>query len=415
MNKIHIFFSSDEVYMQHLAVSIASILCTANKDDGFCFYILDGGISEKSKEKINKLKRIKSFEIEYILMNDEEFKNLPLMSNCGHVTLPTYYRFKLARLKPELDKILYMDCDIVVKKNLSELWNEDISEFFAGAVEDASFPKLRQDNKERLECDKYFNAGILLLNLQKWREFDIETKCFEFVEHEKEKILWNDQDVLNAIFKDKTKFLHPKWNLQTWALNGGSYEYSSKEECDEAIKNPAIIHYTTRFKPWDAKLKHQLQNEYFKYLNLTEWKNYIIKYNFTKFLNIFSKNKNMLPYKSYEQICDLLMNTDFQQRIDKLAKKYQDKNIIIYGAGNAFNVIYDNFDLSKLNLAGIADIKFEDGNTYKEFNTISPKSIANNKPAVVLISMLESHIASDFFKKDLFPKYGKFKFEPFVI
>ena len=401
--------------MQHLAVSVASILCNADKEDEFEFYILDGGISEKSKAKINKLKKIKPFEIEYVAVNPTEFANCASAANLNYITVPTYYRFKIASLKPELEKAIYLDSDIVVKKSLSDLWKEDISDFAAGVVEDAAFPKLRQDNKDRLGCKEYFNAGILLLNLKKWRESDTEKKCFDFVEKEKDKILLGDQDVLNAVLKDETKFLHPKWNVQTSAFNGGSYEYFSEAENNDAIKKPAIIHFTTCFKPWDPKRKHQHEKEYFKYLKLTPWKNCIFRYKFLEILNFFNTNKKkMLSYKTYEQICDLFMNMNFQKRIDKLAKKYKNKNIIVYGAGNAFNVISDNFDLSKLNIIGVADFKFKDGGTYKNYKTVSPRSISDQKPDVVLISMLESQIASEYFKKDLFPKHGKFKYEPFV-
>jgi len=119
-------------------------------------------------------------------------------------------------------------------------------------------------------------------------------------------------------------------------------------------------------------------------------------------------------YKTYNDILELLKKKNFQNRINKLAKKYQNKKIIIYGAGVAFDAISDNFDLSKLNIIGVSDIKFKDDGVYKSFTTYAPESIAAQKPDAVLISMYEYEIAEDYFVNNLFPVYGEFRYENFI-
>ncbi len=414
MNKIHIFFASDENFVQHLAVTITSILCNSNNDDEFIFYIMDGGISAKSKQKLNNLKKIKQFDIEFLLINKEEFKKCSIDKRCDYISIETYYRFKIASLKPELEKAIYLDSDIVVKKSLKFLWETDLKNFTLGAVEDVNI-RFKQEAKERLGCEFYFNAGILLINLKKWREINAEQSCFEIIDQEKSKILWVDQDVLNLLFKNDIKFLHPSWNVQTVIYRGGGFSVYSQQQVDEAIKDPAIIHFIGYIKPWNPNKTHVLDIEYFKYLKYTDWKNFIFKYKLQLLKNFLNGSKfKMTAYKNYDQILNYLTEINFQKQIDGLAQKYIEKKIIVYGAGLVWNVIRDNYDISKLNIIGISDIKFNE-NCYEQngFKTFPPQNIALKKPDIVLISLLETEIAEEYFKKELFKKYGKFKFKPF--
>lgn len=111
---------------------------------------------------------------------------------------------------------------------------------------------------------------------------------------------------------------------------------------------------------------------------------------------------------------EYLLNKKFQKRIDKLAAKYKNKKIMIYGASMTFDVIRKNFDISKLNIIGVADIRFNDGEEYEGFKTFNSYSFLEEKPDVVLIAMLESEVAEYFFEDALVPKYGDFKYEPLI-
>jgi len=421
MNKINIFFSSDENYTQHLAVSIASILCNAGTEDELIFSILDGGISEKSKFKINKLKKIKNFEIEYIPINEDDFKNYPLNPRLKHITLPTYYRFKIASLKPNLEKAIYLDCDIVVKTSLKELWETDIANCAMGVIEDCASPKSRQEFFDRLGCDSYFNAGILLINIKKWNELNLENKCFELVGKEKEKLLWNDQDILNLLFQNNVKFLHPKWNFQTNCFRNGKFTLYSQEEINQALKKPSIIHYTNPVKPWSPhniyffeKDYFLFKKEYFQYLKYTGWKNFIYKYKFLTVKNFFKNSKKEIsPDKNYEQILDLLKKINFEKQLKKLKKKYKNKKILIYGAGLFFETINNNYDLNGLNIIGISDKnKTSDENvqTLYGYPAVKSADIKKSNPDVILVGVLNPIELIEILKTD----YNKIKIEPLV-
>ncbi len=115
-----------------------------------------------------------------------------------------------------------------------------------------------------------------------------------------------------------------------------------------------------------------------------------------------------------DNIEEYLIKTNFQKRIDKLATKYQNKKVMIYGASMTFDKIRENYDISKLNIIGIADIRFEDGQEYAGYKTYNSYTFLEEKPDVVLIAMLESEIAEYFFEDTLVPKFGDFKYEPLM-
>lgn len=267
--EINICLSSDDNYAQHLGVTIASILKTAKKSDDLHFYILDGGISEKNKHNLLSLKSIKNFHMEFLSVNEKDFEKCPLMGN--HITIATYYRFMIPTLLPQLDKILYLDCDIIVNDSLSRLYNEDISEYWMAGVEDLGYYQHRRLLKRETESF-YVNAGILLLNLKKWREDGIEQKLFEFAEKNAEILVHQDQDVLNMVLNEKTKPLDYKWNVQDSFFRPGDINiHPNKVLLKKAKKNPAIIHFTGKAKPWSDFKSLPKAHLYLKYLKYTPW------------------------------------------------------------------------------------------------------------------------------------------------
>ncbi|MCX4276034.1 MAG: glycosyltransferase family 8 protein [Candidatus Gastranaerophilales bacterium] len=287
---MNIFFSSDDNYARHLTVSIASILYNADKNDKFNFYILDGGISDKSKKYIEKLKKIKKFNIKYIVLNDKMFEKCPLKEECKHISKPTYYRYIIPTINPDIEKCLYLDCDIVVNAPLDEFYNMDFEDNYAVVVEDM-FTVAKED-KIRLDVDTYFNAGVMLINNKKWIEDDITNKLFENTSKLINLIRWVDQDILNYTFNKKIKLVHPKYNCQTWVFKEVLSDVYSDKELEEGFSNPVIIHYSSDTKPWNGG-RVPYASEYFKYLKMTSYKKDYYKQKIDKLLKaIFSIQKD---------------------------------------------------------------------------------------------------------------------------
>ncbi|MGM9993531.1 MAG: glycosyltransferase [Candidatus Avigastranaerophilus sp.] len=272
MLEYNICYSLDSKYVEQLAVSMCSILKNADDNDNITFYILDGGLTQKEKSGIEKLKEIKDFSVRYININPEEFANCPLnvikkgdKYEPTHVTLPAYFRIKLPSLLKELDKILYLDCDVVVRTSLKELFEQDVTDKAVLMTLDAESEK----EAERLGIKRYFNSGVLFINLDYWRKNDVENKLLGYINENQRKILWFDQDVINDVLEGQIGEISNKWN----------YQYFQYEEIDiNEFANSSIIHMAGRFKPWLMSFEHPVYDLYYYYLSFTRWNKNVTLY-----------------------------------------------------------------------------------------------------------------------------------------
>jgi lipopolysaccharide biosynthesis glycosyltransferase len=261
---IKICLASDDNYAVHMAVTIASVLKNADDGDNLFFYILDGGISDEKKDKIAKLNKIKEFDIRYIKIDTSIFKKFQLVQN--YFTSAVYYRLMIADLLPDIDKIIYLDSDMVVCSSLKDLFEEDTGKYFISAAEDIGY-FWAHNAFGRKEEKFYANSGVMVINLKLWREHSIGEKLYEFAGTTKEKLHFGDQDVINSVLKDKIKPLNLKWNVQISFFEFYNVlNHPLKREIIKAKKNPKIIHYITWKKPWNSYVpKRKL---YFYYLDI---------------------------------------------------------------------------------------------------------------------------------------------------
>ncbi|MBQ9875004.1 MAG: glycosyltransferase family 8 protein [Thermoguttaceae bacterium] len=195
---IEILFASDSGYCPFLATALASILTNAAPDDEFSIHLVDGGLTEDDLQKIEELKKIKDFRLalyrpnlrEYLKYLRNDISNFPIVVNA---------RLFAEKYLPEtLDKVIYLDADIVVLGSLSELWETDLGDNFVAAVPD---PKMRASHRQALGLPddyRYFFSGGLVINLKKWREERVLEKFLDICLEIKDKIEFPDQDVLNT-------------------------------------------------------------------------------------------------------------------------------------------------------------------------------------------------------------------------
>ncbi|MBR1649188.1 MAG: glycosyltransferase [Alphaproteobacteria bacterium] len=325
-----IFFATDDKFAEYLSVAMASILATARPKDYHRFYILDGGVSEANKKHIANLKKIKDFYLEYIKVDDDLFKDCPMTKECAHISRQTYYRYIIAKVKPDLDKALYLDGDIICKSSLSEFWNINIDNYYAAAVEGLS--TATPSIAKRLGTQTSFNAGVLLINLKKWKEDNIPAKLFANTAllANQNKLVWQDQDVLNYTFKDCVLFVSPRFNLQYNAFVDTYCHQYSFDEIEAAKKNPVIIHYNSPQKPWNEECAHPLWKEYYKYLKLTPYKKDYYKWYFKRktkklakgFFSVSDKKTGLKHYKIYKILGVKVKRRNFKREYEELFNMY---------------------------------------------------------------------------------------------
>ncbi len=254
LNRINICLSCDENYAQYAGVVIASILANSKADEDVFIYILDGNISESSKNKILSLKSIKDCSIEFVEVNEKDFEDYKKIPNHDYISISTYFRLKLATLLPEVDKIIYLDCDVIACESLRDLYNINLGENIFGGVLDIDLA-LRNN-------PKYVNAGVLLMDLDKVRQQNIENQFLEYTQNNWQNIQLGDQGVINDVLKGKILNIADKYNVQS--------------ECylrrSTFTKAPVIVHFIGGRKPWHYASWSVHKYLYFKYLQMTPWK-----------------------------------------------------------------------------------------------------------------------------------------------
>jgi glycosyltransferase involved in cell wall biosynthesis len=235
---IPVFLSSDDNYAPFVATTIVSICCHTKAF--MKFYILDGGISEFNKKQITLLKDKFDFSIEFIKVNIVEiFQGFHAKS---HITISTYNRFLIPQIKPHLGKVIYLDVDVIALGNIAELYNEDLMGYSLAAVPETASKADSAKWKKNLDIPAehiYFNAGVLLIDVQKWRENKITKKLFAIEKEYRPKLSWGDQDVLNKCFELDYRILDNKYNYMT----GGSRV---------KVSDMVIRHFNTIWKPWQT-------------------------------------------------------------------------------------------------------------------------------------------------------------------
>lgn len=253
--KINVCVACDDNYSKYAGVVIASILHNANSDDELCFYILDGGISDEHKSGIISLKSIKDCEINFVDIDSSLFTEYMNVKTHSYLSIASFYRLKLPSLLPNVDKIIYFDCDIVVNSSLKELFDTDIENYLLAGVQDVNRKKIK-------EYPSYVNAGMLVLNLKKMRIVGIETTFLAWTIQNADYIKYGDQDIINFVCSGKIKVIDDKWNVQSSNfVNRSSY-----------ISKPMVVHFISKKKPWHWASFSFHRDLYFKYLQLTPWK-----------------------------------------------------------------------------------------------------------------------------------------------
>lgn len=274
-DRIHIVLASDDAYVQHLGVLLVSIF-ENNREEMLVIHLLADSISNENRALISQIveKQYRN-ELHFYEMDKALFQDFPLRAK-DHISIASYYRLKLPDLLPkEISRILYLDCDMIVTGKLRPLWDTDIVEVSVAAVMDSL--SFMPETFERLSLPegKYFNAGMLLINLEYWRQENVFEKALQIAEERSDVLLWHDQDILNILFYNHWKQVSYRWNVMNTLMRPLSYfNQDLLQEIDNEIQHRIIIHYTCAWKPWIYPCDNPLCFEYYKYLDCSPWKGF---------------------------------------------------------------------------------------------------------------------------------------------
>ncbi len=262
-NIINIAYCTDSNYLEHVAVSIKSIILN-NLNENLRFHVFLYNVDEFDIKKFQQTSElIFTYQIE-----PEDFEKYNHNFSTTHITNSTFIRLMVPRLlSSKVTELLYLDADVLCFNNISSILNIDIENYICAAAIDSK-QNIQNSNSSRLKLNSndYFNAGVLYINIKNWMNFDVESKSNDILSKNND-LKYADQDALNIVLQNHTKIIDSKWNyLFTWMTNQEkeTFFYDKKTL-------PYFIHFTGPRKMWYIEHEGLAQKLYNFYKHFTPW------------------------------------------------------------------------------------------------------------------------------------------------
>lgn len=246
---IHVTCNTDDNYVQHCCAMLCSLF-ENNKAEVFHVHILTHQLLDNHCFFLQKLSARYGNECTIHEVEESKLRGVKFRKN-RPLTMAAYYRILLPEIiDDDIDKILYLDCDLVVLGNIRELYETNIEGFAVAACSDASpYNDLHRQQLNLSLNEEAFCSGILLVNLKYWRIHDATTKLLEYSQREKKEIFLHDQDSLNYVFRSQWLKLPYKWGVTPMSVCPMDNDQRDFDRFEYAF-SPKIIHYAAALKPW---------------------------------------------------------------------------------------------------------------------------------------------------------------------
>jgi lipopolysaccharide biosynthesis glycosyltransferase len=280
--KLCVAYAADDNYAKYLGISMLSLFQSNQEFKEITVYVLDCGIGLANKDKLETMAEQNNREIHFSSM-EAAVSGLDLQMGVRKIAVASYARLFLASIIPkDQNRILYLDCDTIVRDSLLDYWNTNLDNYMVAGVRDTvdSFflKKIGLDPK-----DYYVNAGILLINLAGWRENHLEEQFMDFIRKFNGNVPHHDQGTINGVCKNKKCVIAPRYNATSniYSFSAKTIKriyfmdsFYSQRELEEAKKNPAVLHFTTGLvgRPWEKNCTHPMKEEYLRVAKESPWK-----------------------------------------------------------------------------------------------------------------------------------------------
>ena len=275
---IQVVVAADNNYVMPLAVTVCSAAVNAAPERRLAFNVVHDGITAENRTRVNQSLarvRITNASIEWIQAPLSKFKDLRITHHW--ITPLTFVRLLVPDLLPtSVDKAIYLDCDVAVMEDIGGLWDLDLGDKSLLAAQDligwVSDPSAGLANYRELGFPpdkKYFNAGVLVLNLRKWRISNTPQALLDYLREYREVIRASDQEALNAVLGNDWGELDFRWN---WQIKARIYRIGThKMGWSPPDIRKSIIHFHSSEKPWLPACDYPEREAFFRYLDMTEW------------------------------------------------------------------------------------------------------------------------------------------------
>lgn len=253
--RIPVVFAADDAFALPLAVSVASVVRSADLDDELEVHILAHGIDAASRSLVERAAaREPVITLHWHAIDDAQFAELPT----GHLASAAYFRLLIPDLLDE-PRAIYLDSDVVVRRSLRPLMERDLRGCAVAAARNLTVPFLasRQGVAGWRELDlppsaAYFNSGVLVMDLERWRSDRITERALDYAERFEDGVSFADQDALNAVLVERWDELEPAWNQMPLIFDdwSGVFALLPEDDVEEAREDPAVVHFAGSDKPW---------------------------------------------------------------------------------------------------------------------------------------------------------------------
>lgn len=267
---IEVVLCSDNNYVSYAAVTIASTIVHCSHPESLRFHLLTVDADSFKLADLAQMVANLGAQLSIYEVQVESFLELEL----DRFGIGTILRLLMQDyLSQQLERVIYLDCDILVLSDLSALWGQSLNGQVVGAVTDLCNP---QTYKRRQQIySSYFNAGVLLVDIVRWRHEKIGLQALRYLSENISQLPYYDQDALNYIIGDNWHSLDLRWNFQPAAYSAFDKNYNylqeRRDELEAAIRKPAVVHFIGGTKPWHARCRHPLQDLFLFYSQFTPW------------------------------------------------------------------------------------------------------------------------------------------------
>lgn len=272
-----LFVADDQVAMP-LAVAIASVIANLAPGHRAQIFVVDAGVSAANQEKVMRSSEGGWGRVEWLRPNDEQRALLQSLPG-GFLGTAPYYKLLIPELLgPQYSRVIYLDCDVIVERDLTDLWRADPGAHHVLAAQDLINPYVSSplglrnwQALGRKQDDGLFNSGVLVLNAAQWRQDDVTKRLVQYLQDHDRDIQLCDQDAMNGVFVNSWGPLDRRWNVLPYIHLARKYSALRKTEHEALLQQAYILHFCGPDKPWSARCSHPWKHRFFHYLDMTAW------------------------------------------------------------------------------------------------------------------------------------------------
>ena len=314
MQEYNICLCADNNVVEYMSALIVSILRNSSQDEEFIFHIITSCISEENKNYINELKNIKNFQLKYYNpIHKEKFERWYSEKTPQKWPVEVFFKLDIPFILKDLDKVLYLDCDMIAVNNFKELFDINMDNYTVAAAKDKLISNSHLKKIKLNKSNGYFNSGLLLINIKNFNTLFPNDTFLEKIDKYLNNIKiveYPEQDIINIIFNNKIKPIDSKYNC-----------VSAIVKKDKEVQDTIIAHYTL-LKPLYKNAYPQKNKLYYAF-----WKYFIetpyFKNNTSKYVNILIEQGNQDIIKHNKLIDSISWWIPFREMRNNFKLKYK--------------------------------------------------------------------------------------------